>query len=67
MAERTAAAALYPHLRSQVSEPRQQRRTGNSVAAAMWPSLLPKPPQPANPLRDSLLRNLRAINARHKR
>jgi hypothetical protein len=67
MAERTAAAALYPHLRSQVSEPRQQPRTGNPIAQAMWPSLAPKPLQPSNPYRDALLRNLREINAKHKR
>jgi hypothetical protein len=51
----SAAEALCSHLKRQVPEPRQQQRTGNSVAAAMWPSLVPKPPKPANPMRDAIL------------
>jgi hypothetical protein len=67
MAERSVAEALYPHLRSQVPEPKQRLRTSNPIAQAMWPSLAPPKPQPRDYYRDSLLRNLKEINARHKR
>jgi hypothetical protein len=37
MADRTAAEAIYPHLKSQVPEPRQQQRSSNSIAQEMYP------------------------------
>jgi hypothetical protein len=46
----SAAEAVYPHLRNQVSEPREQR-TSNSVAARIYPALAPKPPTPSDPRR----------------
>jgi hypothetical protein len=58
----SAARALYPHLKSQ--ERPTQRPSNKSVADAMWPSLAPKPKPPPNPDRESLLRNLRELNAR---
>jgi hypothetical protein len=47
----SAAEALYPHLRSQVSEPRQQQRTSNSVAAAMYPALVKSAAKLQSPIR----------------
>jgi hypothetical protein len=46
----SAAAALYPHLKRQVPEPRQQQRTGTSLAVSMFPNLpssAPPKPQPS--------------------
>jgi len=40
MAERTAAEAMYPHLKSQVPQPRQQSRISNPIAQEMYPSLV---------------------------
>jgi hypothetical protein len=42
----SAAAALYPGLKSSVPDPVQRRERSESVAAAMYPR--PKPP-PKNP------------------
>jgi hypothetical protein len=69
MTERSAAEALFPHLKSQTPQERAVRqplRTSNPIAQAMWPSLAPPKPQPRNYYRESLLRNLREINARHR-
>jgi hypothetical protein len=60
------AAALYPHLAADRLVPREQPRQRSALAEAMYPSLAPKPPPRSNPLRDSLLRNLREINDRHR-
>ena len=51
--EPSAAAALFPHLKAgtpDVVEPRQQPA---SVAAAMFPDLVPKPQPPVNRWRDA--------------
>ena len=61
------AAAIWPHLAGDRPVPREQPRQTSPLAASMYPSLAPPKPQPSNPLRDSLLRNLREINGRHKR
>ena len=31
------SVAMYPHLKSQVREPRQQQRSSNSIAQEMYP------------------------------
>ena len=43
---KSAAQSIYPHLKSGTREP-VQRQQPASVAQAMFPSLVPKPPQPA--------------------
>jgi hypothetical protein len=40
----TAAASLYPHLPHDQGEPVQRQQP--SLADALYPSLVPKPPQP---------------------
>jgi len=42
---KSAATALYPHLPSAAREPVQQAQP--TLANALYPSLAPKPPQPA--------------------
>jgi hypothetical protein len=60
--EPSAAQALYGHLKS--TERPTQPRPNNSLAEAMYSALVPKPPPPSSPDRDSLLRHLRQLNAR---
>ena len=62
--EPSAAEALFPHLPRGTPDVVQRPERNESVAAAMWPSLVPKPPPPTNPYREILLRNLRELNAR---
>jgi hypothetical protein len=45
--EPSAAQALYGHLKSGAREIVERRQQPASVAAAMFPSLVPKPPAPA--------------------
>ena len=45
--EPSAAQALYGHLKSGAPEIIERRQQPSSVAAAMFPSLVPKPPPPA--------------------
>jgi hypothetical protein len=54
----TAAQALYGHLPRAESVERPQRRTAQSIADAMFPSLAaqPKPKPPAHPLLPRLKR-----------
>jgi hypothetical protein len=59
----SAAKALYPHLRNQVPEPKEQR-SSNPSPAALWPALAPKPTPKSDSHRDALLRNLRALRER---
>jgi hypothetical protein len=59
--QRSAAASIYPHLKSQ--ERSTQQPTNNSIPDAMWPSLVKKPPPPPNLNRERLLRHLREANA----
>jgi hypothetical protein len=59
------AAALYPHLAADRPAPREMPHQTNPLAARLYPGLVPKPPPPSNPWRDSLLRNLRELNAKH--
>jgi hypothetical protein len=63
---RSAAASLYPHLKSGTPEPMQQRERSGTVADAMYAHLRPPAPKPPNPWRDSLLKHLRELNARHR-
>jgi hypothetical protein len=42
---KSAAASIYPHLKSGTPEP-VQRPQPASLAAAMFPSLVPQPPKP---------------------
>jgi hypothetical protein len=58
----SAAASIYPHLKSD-EPPKQAQRAQQSLSAAMWPSLGPQPKPPTNPHRESLLRHLREANA----
>jgi hypothetical protein len=43
---KSAAQSIYAHLKSGTPAPVEQRQQPASVAAAMWPSLAPKPPKP---------------------
>ena len=51
MAERepSAAQALFPHLPRGTPEPVERPERNESVAAAMWPSLAPKPQSRLSP------------------
>jgi hypothetical protein len=51
MADRTAAEAMYPHLKSQAPQSRQQLRAANSVAAALYPNLAAQAAKPQSPIR----------------
>jgi len=42
MAEPTAAAALYPHLKTGTPDVVQRPKRNENVAQAMWPSLAPR-------------------------
>jgi hypothetical protein len=53
--EPSAAEALYGHLKS--AERPTQRPSSKSVAEAMWPSLVKKPPPPSDPY----LRHMQAM------
>jgi hypothetical protein len=53
----SAAASIYPHLK--LAERPIQRPSSVSVAAAMFPSLVPKPP--SDPYRESYLRHMKAM------
>jgi hypothetical protein len=66
MARGDLAGHVWPHLAADQPEPREQPRQRSALAEAMYPSLVPKTPLPSNPLRDSLLKNLREINDRHR-
>ncbi len=59
--EPTLAEALYGHLTKQSDEVERREPVHGSLAEAMYPR--PKP-TPTNPYRESLLRNLRELNAR---
>jgi hypothetical protein len=61
--EPSAAAALFPHLKSGAPDVVERRREPSSIADAMFSHLKPPPPKPPNPYRESLLRNLRELNA----
>ena len=45
---RSAAASLYPHLKSGTRDVVERRDQPTSVAAALYPDLVPKP-KPPNP------------------
>jgi hypothetical protein len=62
--EPTAAQALFPHLRQGTPDPVEQQRPASSLAQSMFSSLAPKPKPPPNYSRESLLRNLRELNAK---
>jgi hypothetical protein len=53
----SAAASIYPHLKTAMPVERVQRNTG-SLGEAMYPR-----PQPPNPYREALLRHLKEANA----
>jgi hypothetical protein len=58
------AADIWPHLAADRPAPREQRREPSELAKLMFPAHVPKRPPAPNPLRDSLLRNLRDLNQR---
>jgi hypothetical protein len=60
------AQRIWPHLADRPA-PREQPRQRNLQAERMYPGLVPRKPKLSNPYRESLLRNLRAINGRHGR
>ena len=67
----SAAAALYPHLKTGTPPVFTHTREFNlgvtaDIASAMFGHLRPPAPKPPNPYRESLLRSLRAINDRHR-
>jgi hypothetical protein len=57
-------AALYPHLVADRPALRETPRQRNPSAERIYPNLAPPKPQPFNPHRETLLRNLRDLNAR---
>ena len=59
----SAAASIYPHLKSGTPDVVERRQQG-SIADALFPHLKPPAPKPSNPDRDSLLRNLRELRQR---
>jgi hypothetical protein len=61
------AGAIWPHLAGDRPAPRETPRQTSPLAQAMYPKHVPPKPTPSNPYRDALLRNLREVNARHKR
>jgi hypothetical protein len=63
----TRATDIWPHLNREAPEPRATPRPRDPLATSMYPSLAPPKPKPSDLYRDALLRNLREINARHKR
>jgi hypothetical protein len=60
---KSVAASLYPHLKNDTRVVFEQRQHG-TIADAMYAHLRPPAPKPPNPWRDSLLKNLRELNAR---
>jgi hypothetical protein len=63
--EPTAAQALYPNLRSQIPETKQQSSVsivGSSVSIAE--AMYPKPPPPHPFSSEALLRDLKELNRR---
>jgi hypothetical protein len=60
------AAAIWPHLAGDRPAPRETSRQTSQLAASMYPKLAPPKPQPRNYYRESLLKNLRELNARHR-
>jgi hypothetical protein len=61
---RSAAQALYGHLKSGTSDVVQRRPEPASVADALYAHLKPPPPKPPNPYPESLLRCLKELNAK---
>jgi hypothetical protein len=62
MAQPSAAGQIWPHLpQSPASEVERRQTRSSDLAKAMYPR--PKI-KPTNPYRESLLRNLRELNAR---
>jgi hypothetical protein len=62
-----AAGQIWPHLKTGIPEPAQQRRKPNSLGEALWPQLSAEAKaQDAARARNKeiLLRNLRELNAR---
>jgi hypothetical protein len=53
----SAAASLYPHLKSGTPEPVQQRPQSGSIADAVYAHLRPPPPKPPNPYLERVTEN----------
>jgi hypothetical protein len=61
------AAVIWPHLARHRPAPRETPGSTSPLAAAMYPNHAPKPPQPYNWHREATLRNLRELNAKHRK
>jgi hypothetical protein len=61
------AGQIWPHLQADRPTPREQPRQRNPQAERLYPALAPPKPKPFDRNREILLKNLREINARHKR
>jgi hypothetical protein len=64
MARSELAGQIWPHLQADRPVARDQPRQTSPAAARLYPNLVPSKPPPFNPHRESLLRNLRDLNAR---
>jgi hypothetical protein len=60
------ARTLWPHLPRPKDDQPLPKPT-SPLAASMYPRLAPPKPKPSNPYRDILLKNLKEINARHRK
>jgi hypothetical protein len=67
MTQRSRASDIWPHLpsSSEVAAPEQQQQRPSSIAASLYPHLVPKPKRETD--RDHTLRLLRELNARLRR